>query len=209
MADRPIQVMIVEDDHEIRQTLALIIKGTAGFHCQHTFDNAEDAVAALPNILVDVLLLDIELPGMSGITALPKIKAIKPELDCLMLTIRQDDESIFNAISAGATGYLLKDTAPTEILKSIREVQVGGAPMSMQIARRVVGSFQKLSASPLSDRETEILRLLSEGLNYRLIAEQIFLSPHTVKTHIKNIYSKLHVHTRAEAVKKAIRDKLI
>lgn len=209
MTDRPIQVMIVEDDHEIRQTLALIIKGTTGFHCQYTFDNAEEAVEALPDILVDVLLLDIELPGMSGIMALPKIKAIKPELDCLMLTIRQDDESIFQAISAGATGYLLKDTAPTEILKSIREVKAGGAPMSMQIARRVVGSFQKLSASPLSDRETEILRLLSEGLNYRLIAEQIFLSPHTVKTHIKNIYAKLHVHTRAEAVRKAIRDKLI
>ncbi|MEL6832466.1 MAG: response regulator transcription factor [Bacteroidota bacterium] len=209
MKDRPIQVMIVEDDHEIRQTLALIIKGTPGFHCQHTFDNAEAAIAALPELLVDVLLLDVELPGMTGIQALPKIKAIKPDLDCLMLTIRQDDEAIFTAISAGATGYLLKDTAPTEILKSIQEVQAGGAPMSMQIARKVVGSFRAMNESPLSERETEILRLLSEGMNYRSIAEAIFLSPHTVKTHIKNIYSKLHVHTRAEAINKAIRDKLI
>jgi len=206
---RPIHIAIIEDDDEIRQTLALIIKGTNGFFCSATFPDSEAALAQIKDLVVDVMLVDIELPGITGIEAVSKIKQLKPNVDCLMLSIRQDDEAVFNSIRAGAAGYLLKDTPPAEILRSIEEVHQGGAPMSMQIARRVLQSFYPTQTSPLSERETEILQLLSEGLNYRSIAEKIFLSPHTIKSHIKNIYAKLHVHSRAEAVKKAIKDKLI
>ncbi len=209
MQKRPIHIAIIEDDDEIRQTLALIIKGTNGFFCSATFPNSEAALAQIKDLVVDVMLVDIELPGISGIQAVSKIKQLKPDVDCLMLSIRQDDEAVFNSIRAGAAGYLLKDTPPAEILRAIEEVHQGGAPMSMQIARRVLQSFYPTQTSPLSERETEILQLLSEGLNYRSIAEKIFLSPHTIKSHIKNIYAKLHVHSRAEAVKKAIKDKLI
>lgn len=209
MQKRPIHIAIIEDDDEIRQTLALIIKGTNGFFCSATFPNSEAALAQIKDLVVDVMLVDIELPGITGIEAVSKIKQLKPNVDCLMLSIRQDDEAVFNSIRAGAAGYLLKDTPPAEILRAIEEVHQGGAPMSMQIARRVLQSFYPTQTSPLSERETEILQLLSEGLNYRSIAEKLFLSPHTIKSHIKNIYAKLHVHTRAEAVKKAIKNKLI
>lgn len=209
MQKRPIHIAIIEDDDEIRQTLALIIKGTNGFFCSATFPDSEAALAQIKDLVVDVMLVDIELPGITGIEAVSKIKQLKPNVDCLMLSIRQDDEAVFNSIRAGAAGYLLKDTPPAEILRAIEEVHQGGAPMSMQIARRVLQSFYPTQTSPLSERETEILQLLSEGLNYRSIAEKIFLSPHTIKSHIKNIYAKLHVHSRAEAVKKAIKDKLI
>lgn len=209
MSDKIIQVAIIEDDSEIRQTLALIIKGTPGFYCQNTFADAESAIDQIPNLVLDVVLADIDLPGVSGIEAVKKLKVQKPEIDFLMLTVQQDDESVFRSICAGASGYLIKDTPPSELLKSIQEVHNGGAPMSTNIARKVIQSFHKWQPSPLSDRETEILKLLSNGMNYRSIAAQLFLSPHTVKTHIKNIYGKLHVNSRAAAVKKAIEDGLI
>ncbi|MEO0339298.1 MAG: response regulator transcription factor [Bacteroidota bacterium] len=205
----PIRVVITEDDTEIRETLAFILKGTPGFHCAATFSSGEDLLTSLPNLSIDVILLDIGLPGISGLEVLPKIKALNPKIDCLMLTIRQDDDAIFQALSAGATGYLLKDTPPTDLLKSIQEIYHGGAPMSMIIARKIIGSFHRDPSTSLSSRELEILKLLSEGMNYRSIATALFLSPHTIKTHIKNIYAKLHVHSRAEAIKKAMKDKLI
>lgn len=209
MQDRPIHIAIIEDDDEIRQSLALIIRGTPGFFCAATFPDAETALQQISQLSVDVFLLDIELPGMSGIEVLPAIRQLQPYADCLMLSIRQDDDAVFAAIRSGASGYLLKDTTPSRLLQAIEEVHKGGAPMSMQIARRVLQSFHSSAPSLLSEREREVLQLLSEGLNYRTIAEKIFLSPHTIKTHIKNIYAKLHVHTRAEAVKKAIQEKLI
>ena len=205
-----IQVAIVEDDDEIRQTLALIINGTPGYFCRHTFIDAESAVKELPSLYVNVVLMDIELPGITGIEAIKKLKPKLPETDFIMLTIKQDETSIFNSLCAGASGYLMKDTPPSELLLSIKEVYKGGSPMSTNIARKVILSFQKTSPpSPLSDRETEILKLLCDGMNYRSIAEKIFLSSHTVKSHIKNIYKKLHVNSRAEAVKKAIEDNLL
>ena len=209
MSEQPIHVGIVEDDQEIRQTLALIINGTPGFHCQHTYGDCESALEALPNSYVNVVLMDIELPGMTGIECIRQLKPQLPDTDFIMLTIKQDDDSIFQSVCAGASGYLVKDTPPSELLKSIREVYNGGAPMTASIARKVIHSFHNFRPSPLSERETEILRLLSDGMNYRSIAEQIFLSAHTVKTHIKNIYKKLHVNSRAEAVKKALKDRLI
>ncbi|MEO1436450.1 MAG: response regulator transcription factor [Bacteroidota bacterium] len=204
-----IHVAIVEDDAEIRNTLALIIDGTPGFHCKYQFNDCETAIAQISEIYVHVWLMDINLPGISGIEGVRQLKPTYPDLDFIMLTINQDDDSIFDALRAGASGYLLKDTPPTELLRSIREVVKGGAPMSASIAMRVVQSFRQLNASPLSDRETEILKLLCEGQNYRSIAEALVVSPHTIRSHIKNIYRKLHVNSRAEAVKKAIDDRLI
>lgn len=205
-----IHVAIVEDDDEIRQTLALIINGTPGYFCRHTFVDAESAVKELPSLYVNVVLMDIELPGISGIEAIKKLKPNLLETDFIMLTIKQDETSIFNSLCAGASGYLMKDTPPSELLQSIKEVHKGGSPMSTNIARKVILSFQKITPpSPLSDRETEILQLLCDGMNYRSIAEKIFLSSHTVKSHIKNIYKKLHVNSRAEAVKRAIKDNLL
>ena len=204
-----IHVAIVEDDHEIRQTLALIIDGTPGFWCKLTYEDGESALKPLQENHVDVVLMDIEMPRLNGIECIRKLKPVKPQVDFIMLTIRQDDEAIFQSICAGASGYLLKDTPPAELLQSIKEVKAGGAPMSASIARRVIQSFHQLKKSPLSERETEILRLLSQGMNYRSVAEQLFLSPHTVKTHIKNIYEKLQVNSRGEAVRKGIEDRLI
>ncbi|MBK8965946.1 MAG: response regulator transcription factor [Lewinellaceae bacterium] len=209
MPDPLIHVAIVEDDPEIRQTLALIINGTPGFSCIFSYADCESAIADLPGHFTDVVLMDIELPGITGIEGVKRLRPQMPRADFIMLTIRHDDEAIFESLCAGATGYLVKDTPPAELLDAIREVRQGGAPMSAAIARKVIRSFRQTSPSPLSDRETEILRLLSDGQHYRSIAEQLFLSPHTVKTHIKNIYEKLQVHSRAEAVRKALGDKLI
>lgn len=209
VSDPILQVAIVEDDHEIRQSLALIINGTPGFACRYTFEDAETAMRDLPDRPVQVVLMDIELPGASGIEAVAQLKPLLPAVDFLMLTIRQDEKTVFESLCAGASGYLAKDTPPAELLAAIREVRAGGAPMSTGIARLVIHSFHRLQTSPLSERETEILRLLCDGHHYRAIAEQLYLSPHTVKTHIKNIYGKLHVHSRAEAVRKALKDRLI
>ncbi|MEZ4952140.1 MAG: response regulator transcription factor [Saprospiraceae bacterium] len=204
-----IHVAIVEDDHEIRQTLALIIDGTPGFWCKHTFENGQAALKPLLENHVDVVLMDIEMPQLNGIDCVRRLKPEKPQVDFIMLTIRHDDEAIFQSICAGASGYLLKDTPPAELLQSIKEVKAGGAPMSASIARRVIQSFhpiEKIAAFGTGDRS---LTLLAQGMNYRSVAEQLFLSPHTVKTHIKNIYEKLQVNSRAAAIKKGIEDRLI
>ncbi len=208
MLTQNIHIAIVEDDNEIRQTLNLIIDGSAGFSCKYAFPDGESALASIGTLPLDIVLMDIDLPGKSGIEVTRQIKRENPELDIIMLTVQSDDNSIFESLCAGASGYLLKDTSPAELLVHIREVYDGGAPMSSTIARRIINSFRVIE-NPLSDRETEILRMLSKGLNYKEIAEEVFLSPHTVKSHIKNIYSKLHVGNRAEAIYKAIKQKLI
>ncbi len=205
-----IRIAIVEDDAEIRESLGLIINGSAGIKCECLYADAESAVDDLPNHLIDVVLMDIELPGISGIDVVAKLNPIMPNTDFIMLTVKQDDNSVFNSLCAGATGYLMKDIPPEDLLNKITEVVNGGAPMSSNIARRVINSFNIPSIpSPLSKRETEILRLLCNGMNYRSIATELFLSSHTVKSHVKNIYRKLHVHSRAEAVSKAIKDNLL
>ena len=204
-----LQVAIVEDDSEIRSTLGLIIDSTDGFCCQQLYNDCETAVKDLPNDPPDVVLMDIDLPGMSGIEGVKKLKASIPKTDFIMLTIHSEDESIFDSICAGATGYLLKSTPPSNLLNAIHEVHEGGSPMSAAIARRVITSFRIAPSSPLSERETEILARLCEGENYKVIADALFVSGHTVRSHIKNIYKKLHVNSRAEAVTKALKDKLI
>jgi len=205
-----IRIAIVEDDADIRETLGLIMNGSEGIRCEHLYPDAESAVKDLPNQLIDVVLMDIELPGISGIEAVRILNPKMTNTDFIMLTVKQDDKSVFNSLCAGATGYLMKDIPPEDLLNKITEVVNGGAPMSSNIARQVINSFNIPSVpSPLSKRETEILRLLCNGMNYRSIATELFLSSHTVKSHVKNIYRKLHVHSRAEAVSKAIKDNLL
>lgn len=204
-----IHVAIVEDDHDIRRTLALLIDSTPGFSCELDFVDCESAIPAIVDYKPDVVLMDINLPGMTGIEGVKKLKQQLPELDILMLTIQDDDHSVFESLCMGATGYLIKNTPPGILLKAIEEVHEGGAPMSANIARKVLTSFKRSTDSPLTDREREILTLLCEGLTYRDIAEKLFVSGNTVQTHIKNIYKKLEVNSRAEAVRKAMRDKLV
>lgn len=208
MISDTIHIAIVEDDNEIRQTLQLILDGSSGFACKYSFPDAESAITSIPTLPVDVVLMDIDLPGKSGIEATRDLKKKSGAIDFIMLTVQSDDDSIFESLCAGASGYLLKDTNPADLLVHIKEVHDGGSPMSSQIARRIINSF-RIIENPLSERETEVLKLLSQGYNYKDVAEEIYLSPHTVKTHIKNIYSKLHVNNRAEAIYKAIKQKLI
>ena len=205
-----ISTALVEDDPEIRQLLQLILDGSPGFICQLVYEDAESALKALPAEKPDVILMDINLPGMSGIECVKQLKAQLPDQDIIMLTSQEDDDSVFNSLCAGASGYLVKETPPAQLLEAIQECKTGGSPMSPHIARRVIASFHRTPApSPLSERETEVLKLLVEGANYKTIAEALFVSAHTIKAHIKNIYKKLHVHSRAEAVSKAHRDGLV
>ncbi len=204
-----IHVAIVEDDQEIQQTLALIIDGTPSFSCEHAYQDCESAIPAIEKHRPDVVLMDINLPGMSGIAGVKRLKQQLPDLNVIMLTVRIDDQSVFDSLCAGASGYLLKHTPPAQLLQAIKEVHEGGAPMSMQIARKVLRSFHQPIDTPLTERETEVLKRLCEGENYKTIAEALFVSGHTVRTHIKNIYAKLHVNSRAEAVRKAYKNRLI
>lgn len=204
-----ISVIIVEDDSEIRDSLKLLIDDTKGFEVLQTFEDAETALNWLDDEIPDVVLMDIGLPGMSGIDATKQIKKKYPNLDVLVLSIHENDEYVFDALCSGATGYLTKDTSPTKIIDSIKETYNGGAPMSTQIARMVVGSF-KIEPSPdLTKRESEVLTELCNGSSYKMIADKLFISEETVRKHLKNIYRKLEVHSKSEAVAKAIKDRLV
>ena len=205
-----IRVAIVEDDHDIRQSFETIISGAPGYACINTYDNAEAAVEDIPVQKPDVVIMDIHLPGMTGIDAVRILKVAMPALQIAMCTVYEDDEHIFNALRAGASGYLLKRTTPEKLLEAVSDLYQGGSPMSSEIARRVVASFQKTTApSPelasLTPREKEILDLLAKGYLYKEIAAELFISIETVKRHIHNIYEKLHVQTRTEALNKVFR----
>lgn len=201
-----IKVVIVEDVKEIREGLQILIDASEGFVCVKTFAAGEEAVAELPQINPDVVLMDIHLPGISGIEAVRKLKNQCPDTQFIMSTIYEDDESIFESLKAGASGYLLKKTAPSKIIDSIMEVYAGGSPMSGQIARKVIDSFQKKDSIDqselLTQREKEILRSLSKGLRYKEIAAQLNIGLETVRTHARNIYEKLQVQSRTEAINK-------
>ncbi|MBL7826592.1 MAG: response regulator transcription factor [Saprospiraceae bacterium] len=205
-----IRVVIVEDDTDIRQSFEMIIDSAEGFECIKTFDNAEDAVEGIPGLNPDVVIMDIHLPGMTGIDAVRILKAEMPALQIAMCTVYEDDEHIFNALRAGASGYLLKRTTPEKLLEAVSDLNQGGSPMSSEIARRVVASFQKpapasAEIASLTAREKEILDLLAKGYLYKEIAATLFISIETVKRHIHNIYEKLHVQTRTEALNKVFK----
>lgn len=203
-----ISVVIIEDNHDIRQALYSLINGSNGYSCVGAYDNAELAIESIPKLLPEVALVDINLPGKSGIELIAALKLTNPDIQFIVLTVFEDPDNIFNALKAGATGYLLKSTPPAKILEAILEVHSGGSPMSSQIARKVIGAFaqptkvQKQSSSGLSKREYEILNLLAKGFRYKEIGEKLFISTETVRTHIRNIYQKLHVESAIEAINK-------
>lgn len=199
----PLKIAIVEDDRRICDSLSVLLDGSAGFRCVMACANAESALKQIPCDWPDVVLMDINLPQMSGIECAAKLKAARPSLQIIMLTVYMDSDQIFQSLKSGASGYLLKDTPPVEILAAITEVHRGGSPMSSAIARKVVQHFQK-QREPLdiTPREREILTHLSKGFFDKEIAPMLSISVPTLRTHIRNIYEKLHVRSRAEAVAK-------
>jgi DNA-binding NarL/FixJ family response regulator len=207
----PITISIVEDNDKLRGTLAKVIGRTEGFRFASDYASAEDALAGLPKVKPDVVLMDINLPGMNGVECVRKLKALLPQTQVMMLTVYEDTENIFNALAAGANGYMLKRTPTKDLIEAIREMQRGGSPMTTHIARLVVQSFQKPAApasaaggelSELSEREQQVLDLLAQGLIYKEIADKLNIGYETVHTYIRRIYEKLQVRTRTEAVAK-------
>jgi DNA-binding NarL/FixJ family response regulator len=202
-----ISVSIVEDNAQVRVSLAKLIDSSPGYRCVSQHGSAEDALVEIPKIRPEVVLMDINLPGLNGVECVRRLKPQLPGTQIIMLTVYQNTEHIFNALTAGATGYLLKQTPPAELLAAIKEVHAGGSPMSSHIARKIVQSFQhpapaSAEAQSLSPREAEVLDLLAKGFLYKEIAEQMKVSYATVHTHIRHVYEKLHVRSRTEAVAK-------
>ena len=209
-----IEVAIVEDRRDIRESLAMLIGGTEGFACTGGYRSMEEALAKLKYHLPHVVLCDIGLPGMSGIEGIRILKELYPDLLILMLTIYDDDERIFDAICAGACGYLLKKTPPVRLLESLKEAVTGGAPMSPEVARRVMALFREIRPPERADyeltpHETRLLKLLVEGHNYKTAALELNVTVHTVSFHLRSIYLKLQVHTKSEAVAKALQNRLV
>jgi DNA-binding NarL/FixJ family response regulator len=206
----PITVSIVEDNEQLRGTLARVLNRAEGFRCVSQYGDAESALQSLPKDKPEVVLMDINLPGMNGVECVRRLKQTVAQIQIVMLTVYEDTENIFNALAAGAAGYLLKRTKSAELLDAIREVHRGGSPMTTHIARKVTQSFQKAGPSPqatenLSEREQEVLDCLSQGFLYKEIAEKLGISYETVHTYIRRIYEKLQVRTRTEAVAKFLK----
>jgi DNA-binding NarL/FixJ family response regulator len=203
----PTTVAIVEDNRDFRNTLFRYVDDAPGHRCVGAFGSAEEALQAIPKLMPDVVLMDIHLPNMSGVACARRLKDICPQVQILILTVYEDSERVFGALKAGASGYLLKRADPADILRAIQEVKQGGAPMSSQIARRVVQSFREETQDPpkvekLSQREEEILQQLAKGYSTKEIADRTSVSVNTVRTHLQHIYEKLHVRSRTEAVLK-------
>jgi DNA-binding NarL/FixJ family response regulator len=200
---------IIEDDETIRNGFAYLINANKAYTVVSTYSDAEKAMARLAADEPNVILLDIELPGIKGIDALPKIKSIVPKANILMLTVYDNEENVFKALTKGASGYLTKSDSTEKIMDAIQEVMDGGAPMSMNIAKIVIRSFHKNQNSPLTKRETEILEQVANGKSRSKIAKEMFIDLETVKSHIKHIYAKLNVHSREDAIKQAKNNKYI
>jgi DNA-binding NarL/FixJ family response regulator len=204
-----ISVSIIEDIPDYRKAFQLMVNGTDGLNCKDTYSNGEDAVAGLPKARPDIVLVDINLPGISGIEVIRQVKRECPNMQFLVLTVYEDDEKIFEALTAGASGYLLKSTQPARIIEAIRDLYDGGSPMSAQIARKVVRSFQQPAGKMnnpyeelLTEREKEVLQLLAKGKLYKQIADELHISVQTIKSHCHHLYEKLHVTTKVDAINK-------
>lgn len=211
---RTIQVILIEDDRRIREGLGTLINGTAGFRCVGAFRSMEEALACVWTDAPDVALVDLGLPGMSGSEGLPVLREKYPGMALLVLTVYEDDERIFEALCAGASGYLLKNTPPAKLLEGLGEVLNGGAPMSPEVARRVLRLFRELRPpervhSDLTPHELRLLKLLVEGHNYQSAAAELGVSFSTINFHMQNIYGKLQVHSKSEAVAKALRQRIV
>lgn len=209
-----INVAIIEDRREIREGLAMLIGGTDGFKCTGKYSMMEESLRRLGTELPDVVLCDIGLPGMDGIEGIKILKEKFPDLLVIMLTIYDDDERIFNALCAGACGYLLKKTPPIRLLDALREAVAGGSPMSPEVARRVITLFREIRPPEradydLSPHETKLLKMLVEGHNYKTAAAELRVTVHAISFHMRRIYEKLQVHSKSEAVAVAMRDRLI
>ncbi|MFZ1261372.1 MAG: response regulator transcription factor [Chitinophagaceae bacterium] len=211
-----IRVAIFEDNKHLRETFELLLNNTDGFACSGAWPDCRNIITNLEVYPSDIVLMDIEMPGMNGIEATKLVKQHFPKINILIQTVFFEDEYIFNAICAGASGYILKSTTPDGYIEAIRDVQAGGSPMTPGIARRVLELFKTnlQPANPeqdydLTTQEKKVLKLLVEGKSYKLIAQELFISVDTVKTHIRNIYAKLQVHSGTEAVSLALRDKLV
>jgi len=207
-----IKVALVDDNHDLREGLQIMMKEQKHeFECVGSFSDAETAAKKIPDIKPDVVLMDINLPGMSGIDCLKILKPKMPDLDVIMLTVFADDDTVFDSLCAGACGYLTKNASPEKILDAIRDVRNGGAPMSGRIARMVVSSFKIPgdTAAQLTDREKEVLDQLCKGKSYKMVADALSITHDTVRHHIKNIYKKLEVHSVSEAILKTMKKKII
>ncbi len=210
----PVKVVIIEDKQQIRDGLAALINGTEGFQCSGAFDSMEAALKQINAQNTDLVLVDIGLPGMSGIEGMRLFKKNYPNLLLLVLSVYEDDDRIFEALCAGASGYLLKKTSPARLLEGLRDAVNGGAPMSPEVARRVITVFREIRPPENSDyqltpHETRLLKLLVEGHNYKTAAAELGVSVNTISFHLKHIYEKLQVHSKSEAVAKALRNRLI
>jgi DNA-binding NarL/FixJ family response regulator len=205
-----IRVAVIEDQRRTREGLVALISGSPGMRIVGQFSSGEDALERIATLQVDVVLLDLGLPGISGIEVVGRLRELLPHLPILILTIHGEHRYVFDALCAGACGYLLKDVEPDRLLGAIRELHAGGAPMSPEVARRVVLMFQKFAPPrpedpPLSDRAMEVLRLLAEGHSYKTTADKLGVSVDAVRFHVRNIYEQLHVHSKSEAVTKALK----
>ena len=210
MMTTKITVAIVEDKDDIRNSLQVLINSSSQCECEHVYADAESALGEIPYREPDVVLMDIHLPEMSGIECIRQIKSINPKIQFMMMTVYEDTENIFKSLEAGASGYLLKNTSPKKILEAISELKEGGSPMSGEIARKVVASFQKnlpdnSEKEKLTAREFGIVELLSKGFLYKEIADQLNITTGTVKQHIHNTYEKLQVNNRTEAINKVMK----
>jgi DNA-binding NarL/FixJ family response regulator len=209
------RVTIFEDNNSLRQSLFQLINGSQGFSCVGAFEDCLDLLKNIEQTKPDVVLMDIEMPGINGIEAVRILREKYPDLKILMQTVFEDNEKIFNSILAGASGYILKNTSPARFLDFIKETHEGGAPMSPSVATKVMKMVveQSPSSKPnnfdLSEREKEILSCLVKGMSYKLIADACFISIDTVRGHIRNIYEKLHVHSKGEAIVKAIKRRIV
>jgi DNA-binding NarL/FixJ family response regulator len=216
----PIRVAIVEDSPEVREGLIWLFRNSPGFECAGAYHTGEEALQKLPKLKPDVVLMDIGLPGISGIDCIARLRKLCPNTQISMLSVFEDEDRIFRSLTAGATGYLLKKTPPTAILEAVQDLHAGGSPMSSQIARKVLTAFlespgdrkpaislaatvsQEESLGQLSARERQILRLLAKGHRYKEVADELNITIHTVRTFIRRMYEKLHVHSRTEALLK-------
>lgn len=209
-----IKLLIYEDNAQLREGLTMLIDGSEGFSVLAAFRNCSNVVHEVKTYRPDVILMDIDMPGVNGLEGLKQIREIDGEVKVLMLTVFDDHQNIFQALQSGANGYILKKTPPARLLEYIQEASTGGAPMTASVAAQVLKMFSQMNLPAdkdynLSDREKQVLQLLVNGYSYKMIAAEMFIAMDTVRSHIKKIYEKLHVNSKSEAVAKAFRDKIV
>jgi DNA-binding NarL/FixJ family response regulator len=209
-----IKLLLYEDNPQLREGLTMLISGSEGFDVLAAFKNCDNIIDEVEAFNPDVILLDIDMPGVNGLEGLKRVRAVNSTVKILMLTVFDDNKNVFEAISNGANGYILKKTPPAKLLEYIAEAQTGGAPMTASVATQVLKMFSSMNADKgedynLSEREKQVLQLLVDGYSYKMIAGEMFIAIDTVRSHIKKIYEKLHVNSKSEAVAKAFKDKIV